>query len=142
MKAPMILDEVEQQLCSFAESHQEIAALFLFGSILTRDTPEDIDIALLVYEEKVEKADYPLYYRARATIKVANLLRHDSIDLMLMNISSPIICMQVLRKGKKIFVRDERKVNQFIVSTFNNYHDLKIVRRPIEHRILEGLIYG
>jgi len=61
------------------------------------------------------------------------------VDLVLLNTSSPIICMQVLRKGKIIFERDRKTRIEFFVRTINTCSDLKMVRAAIEKKILTGV---
>jgi len=56
--------------------------------------------------------------------------------------ASPILRMQVLKYGIRVYTRDVRRVNEFFVRTINEYDDLKRVRKPIEDNILKGRIYA
>jgi Nucleotidyltransferase domain. len=127
---------------SVGNLHSEIVAVYLFGSVLTRDNPEDIDIAVLVDEKQLERSRYPFPYLGSLISELNELGLDKEIDVVLLNSASPIICMQVLRTGKKVFERNGKAVIVFMVQAMGRYHDLKIIRKPIEQNILQGRIYG
>ena len=57
-------------------------------------------------------------------------------DLVSLNRTSPILAMQVLKRGEIVFHRSERAVREFQVRTQFAYFDLKQVRKPIEEALL------
>ena len=57
-------------------------------------------------------------------------------DLVNLNRTSPILCMQVLKHGELIFQRSETAVREFQVRTLFAYFDMKQVRKPIEEAML------
>lgn len=63
-------------------------------------------------------------------------------DIVVLNNASPIIKMQVLKKGALLVNKDRRVYNEFFVKTVNEYDDLKRTRREIEDNILKGRIYA
>jgi uncharacterized protein len=63
-------------------------------------------------------------------------------DIVVLITASPIIRMQVLRKGKILLKRDRRAYSRFFVRTVKEYDDLKRVRAVIEKIIMHGSIYG
>ncbi len=131
--------EVYSRLKVFGERHREILALYVFGSFLTYDAPEDIDVAVLLpaqAEIGVYKTQLRLLQSIRECVEI------EEIDLLLLQKADPIIQMQVLRFGKLLFVRDERSLQKFIVQTLGAYCDLKQIRKPIEEGILHGRIYA
>jgi predicted nucleotidyltransferase len=132
------INNIEQQLRLFAGTCEEINALYLFGSVLRRPNPGDIDIAVLIDEKKTG------LIRNISPIKsdIAALLRRDDVDLVVLNQASPIFCMQIFRTGKIIFSRNNPRVAEFRVRAMGRYHDLKMIRKPIEQQILRGRIYG
>ncbi len=124
------------------EGRPEVLTVYLFGSILKREKPEDIDIAVLI-DEKIAHGETPLFdYIAELTSHLTSVLENRNVDIVLLNRSSPIICMQVLRNGIKVFERRRRATYEFFVRTIGLYCDLKRVRRPIERQVLAGRIYG
>ena len=138
----MDIRTIENQLQHIAECHNEIDALYVFGSVLFKENPEDIDIAVLVNEKKIENSIYPTRYIGSLTSELMDGLRSDAIDLVLLNRASPVICMQVLRKGTMVYERDRQMVVAFSMRTIGRYQDLTMMRKPIEQQILRGRIYG
>ena len=138
----MDIRTIQMQLQSVAERRKEIAAIYAFGSVLTKEHPEDIDIAVLLKKQHIDSNTYLLDFMGSLTPELQDALKTDNVDLLLLNTASPIICMQVLRKGKLLCERDRRAVILFTTSVFGRYCDLKMVRKPIEQNILRGRIYG
>lgn len=138
----MDIHTIKEQLKRTAECHKEIIALYLFGSVVIKAHPEDIDIAVLADEKQIGPGRYPLQYVGSLTSDLVDAVQSDDVDLVLLNNASPVLCMQVLRNGTLVFERDRRAVAAFMVRTMGTYHDLKMIRRPIERQILKGRIYG
>ena len=138
----MDIRTIENQLKHIAECHNEIDALYVFGSVLLKENPEDIDIAVLVNEKKIEYNIYSIRYIGSLTSELMDGLRSDAIDLVLLNRASPVICIQVLRKGTLVYERDRQAVVAFSMRTIGRYQDLTMMRKPIERQILRGRIYG
>jgi len=92
---------------------------------------EDIDIAVLYYRETVPD----FFERLDFQVALTDIVRKE-VDLVTLNIVSPILKMQVLKKGELILVNDRRKVNEFFVRTVNEYFDVKRVREPIIKTLL------
>ncbi|MEQ8214237.1 MAG: nucleotidyltransferase domain-containing protein, partial [Smithellaceae bacterium] len=63
------------------------------------------------------------------------------IDIAVLNSASPVLKMQVLKKGIPVFTKDKKYYNQFFVDTINQYDDLKQTRKICEDNILKGRIY-
>jgi uncharacterized protein len=126
-------------LSNYLTRQPDVAVAFLFGSEASgRSLPgSDMDLALLFYPEKEPSAEQLPDIQDELTA----LLKKE-VDLVVLNRANPIICMQVLKKGEKIFQRDNRLYSDFFVRTINEYDDLKRVRSVIEKNILKGKIYG
>jgi len=134
-----IMKAVGKKICDYAAADANIAVAYLFGSEATGLThrESDVDVALLYNTEHVPSADLLLQIQDDLT----SLLKRE-VDVVILNHASPIIRMQVLRKGKKIFERNRRAYLDFFVRTINEYDDLKKVRSVIERNIISGSIYG
>jgi len=133
------VNRIEKILKNYAADKPEIAAVFLFGSEAAGHSHQgsDVDIALLFKPDCSPSGDHLMEIRDELT----SLLQREA-DIVNLNCSSPIIRMQVLRKGKRVFTRDQQMYNIFFVRTINEYDDLKQVRSVIEKKILKGRIYG
>ncbi len=64
------------------------------------------------------------------------------IDLIDLNDVSCILQMQVLKKGKLLICRDEKKRIQFQTRVVQSYLDLKKIRKPIEEQLKNVSLYG
>jgi predicted nucleotidyltransferase len=123
----------------YLQKEEDIAAVYLYGSAAVgRDQAKsDIDIALL-YKQGMEP---DVNKRLQITDHLTSALKKE-VDLLILNRASPIIRMQVLKKGMKLLERDRKEVNRFFVQTINEYSDLKITRSVIEKNISRARIYG
>jgi predicted nucleotidyltransferase len=129
--------EVVKLLKNLLKEKPEILLAFLFGSFAgNQQRPtSDVDIGILF-----ETVPSP------ATIqdlneKISTALKKE-VDLLIINQASPILRMQILKKGKVIIKRNKKEFNRFYVQVVNQYDDLKQVRRKGEESILIGRIYG
>ncbi len=130
-------DTVVLKILEVAKSKTEIAAIYLFGSAAVgRLTPEsDIDLGIL-FEQKPSAIEL-VQLQEEFTNTLA--VQADIVDL---DAASPILRMQVLKNGIRIFTRNETRVHALFVRAVNEYDDLKRVRAPIEDNILKGRIYA
>jgi len=97
--------DIIAQLVHTLEQDTRIAYAHMFGSFGSEHfgTESDIDIGLLFCPDRIPN---PL-----ALLELKSEISESTgveVDLAVLNASSPIICMQVLRKGKIIFERDRK----------------------------------
>lgn len=130
---------LEKKLIGYVAGRKDIVIAYLFGSETTGHTrpDSDVDVALLFRFDSVPATDQLLQIQDDLT----SLLKRE-VDIVVLNEASPIIRMQVLRKGKKLHERDRRAFIRFFVRTVNEYDDLKRIRSVIEKKITRGRIYG
>lgn len=133
------MSQTEEILTNYFKDSPNISAVYLFGSEAMRlsNKQSDVDIAILFDRESVPSRDSLLEMEDELT----SLFKRE-VDLVVLNNASPIIRMQVLKKGKKIVEHNRKDVNFFFVRTLNEYDDLKQVRSVIERSIERGRIYG
>lgn len=132
-----------QQLISrlrrFFADREEVKAVYLFGSAAVGRTGADSDVDLgLLFAQRFEPG-FPYLGRLRTD------LEHElkgAVDVVDLGRASPILRMQVLRKGVLVLDRDGKTANRFFVRTLNEYFDLKRVRRPIELRMAREEPHG
>lgn len=72
--------------------------------------------------------------------RLSALLRRET-DLVVLNDAGPIIGMQALKTGIRLFAR-KNEYEEFFVRTLNEYDDLKRLRAPIEEAVLKRRIYA
>ncbi|MDM7920364.1 MAG: nucleotidyltransferase domain-containing protein [Methanosarcina sp.] len=129
------------RLAEFFRSHENVELAYLFGSTAVdhRGPLSDIDLGVylsssLTKRERIEK-------RLKLTAELANLLKTDRIDLVVMNDAYPVINFEIIKPNIPVFVRDEDfKINaeQEIMSRYldRKYHE-NLLNRVFLERIQE-----
>lgn len=117
--------------------HSDIVLVFLFGSFPRGETTSfsDLDIALF-FTGAID------FYRINELKEDISEMFGIEVDIVVLNNASPIIKMQVLKKGTLLINKDQRTYNEFFVNTVKEYDDLKRTRKEIEEKILRGRIYA
>ena len=112
-------------------------ALWLFGSEASglAGSSSDIDLAGL-FRGRPSSLDL-----LEAENALGELLGRD-VDLVDLDRVSPIIAMQVLRRGCLLIDANPGRRHQMISATASRYEDLKIVRREAEHAMLARIRNG
>jgi uncharacterized protein YutE (UPF0331/DUF86 family)/predicted nucleotidyltransferase len=121
----MNLFERQSQLNQlFAQS--PVNAAYLAGSLSNRTSfghLTDVDIAILLMEQI--KADQFLDYQLYFFSELARRLDSDSIDVVILNQSSMLLKLQVIRYGQILFSRDEKSRVSFETRAVMDYLDFK-----------------
>ncbi len=125
MKLPLQLDCVENINKVLAEE-SDILFAFLFGSYAkgTQDEKSDIDIAVYLKDESILER-IPLY-PSKLAIKIEKMLdKKKTVDVRILNGSTLRFRSQVLRFGKLLHSKDEKKRIEFETSSLLQYYDFK-----------------
>ena len=125
---------VVQVVQAYFRERTEIAAVYLYGSVVKGHLTPESDIDIGVLNSAASQPDPQQSADDQAALAAA-LGRE--VDLVSLAEASPILRYQVLKHGDRILTLDEKVVNQFFVRTVNEYCDLKMVRRDIEARMKE-----
>lgn len=109
------------------------AAILLYGSRATGQAREgsDVDLALLFAGEPVPSA----FELAAARTDLEALLGRN-VDLVVLDQASPILAMQILKKGIVLQQRNPQALPEFTMNALAAYFDLKQTRKPIEEALL------
>ncbi|MBM4147379.1 MAG: nucleotidyltransferase domain-containing protein [Nitrospira sp.] len=115
----------------------DVLFAFLFGSSVGDRIKvfNDVDIAIY-FNGKID------FYRINNLRENLTELLGTDADIVVLNTASPIIRMQVLKKGTLLAQKDQRAYHDFFVNTVKEYDDLKRNRKDIEDKILRGRIYA
>ncbi len=143
----LTIEAVEETLSGYMAGRPEIVLAYLFGSFVEKGQRpvHDIDIAVLVTPDLLEKMDSaaPYGYRAWMTAELCKLLKCNVVDLVLLNRATPLLCKQVIKTGRLIFCRSEAERVRFEVSSLKRFADTahlrEIKRRYMKERIARGL---
>jgi predicted nucleotidyltransferase len=108
------------------ENESDVLFAYLFGSYAkgTQDEKSDIDIAVYLKDQSILESD-PLF-PSRLAIKIEKALdRRKSADVRILNGSTLRFRSQVLRYGKLLHSKDEKKRIEFETSSLSQYYDFK-----------------
>jgi predicted nucleotidyltransferase len=131
------LRSVQAIVINYFRKNKTALLVFHFGSSLTGPiiASRDVDLGVL-FAEEVDP-----FYLASMKEELSLLLKKE-VDVVVLNGASPIIRMQVLKKGRLLFARDMKAYHTFYAETVSQYDDIKQIRRYGEESILRGRIYA
>ena len=115
-----------ERIIKVLENEPEVLFGYLFGSYAkgTQDEKSDIDIAVYLKDEIILERD-PLY-PSRLAIKIEKTLdTGKTADVRVLNGSTLRFRSQVLRYGKLLHSKDEKKRIEFETSSLLQYYDFK-----------------
>jgi len=126
-----------KKLEKFLSKCSDVILVFLFGSFARGNatTFSDLDIAIFF-------CNTTDFYRINDLREKLSEMLNIAVDIVILNNASPIIKMQVLKKGTLLVNKDPQAYNDFFVNTVKEYDDLKRTRKEIEEKILRGRIYA
>ena len=133
----LTIKDIAETLKEYFRDKEEVLLAFIFGSAVSgRLTKKsDVDIAVLF-------SNAPDFSNVLKIINDVSEAIGREVDLVVLNNSSPVIRMQVLKNGKLIKSKDDAIYNNFFVRAVKEYDDLKYVRKEAEINILKGKIYA
>ena len=115
-----------ENISKILEKEPDILFAYLFGSHAknTMHKKSDIDIAVHLKDPSLLEED-PLY-PSRLAIKIEKALSEKKVvDLRILNGSTIRFKSQVIKHGKLIYSRDEKKRIEFETSSLAQYYDFK-----------------
>lgn len=137
MAEEITASEIQARLEDHFSSPTGILLVFLFGSAAAGMASKDSDIDIGILFENRSDA-----FEVNKLACDLNAILKKDIDIAVLNSASPILKMQVLKKGVLVYAKDRKSYNQFYVDTLNQYDDLKQIRKICEDSILKGRIYA
>ncbi len=117
-----------ENITKVLEKESEVLFAYLFGSYAkgTQDKKSDIDIAIYLRDQNLLETD-PLY-PSRLAIKIEKaLVEKRTVDVRVLNDSTLRFKSQVLRYGKLLHSKDEKKRIEFETTSLAHYYDFKPV---------------
>ena len=115
-----------ENIIKVLEKEPQVLFAYLFGSYAkgTQDKKSDIDIAIYLRDQNLLEID-PLY-PSRLAIKIEKVLvEKRTVDVRVLNDSTLRFKSQVLRYGKLLHSKDEKKRIEFETSSLAHYYDFK-----------------
>jgi hypothetical protein len=87
-------------------SRPEIFEAYLFGSHVRGDAQPHSDIDVAVYVDPGHVSESAFGYAGELTTDLMRALRHDAVDVVVLNRASPLLYHRVLRDGIRVVSRD------------------------------------
>lgn len=114
-----------ENIIELLEKEHDVLFAYLFGSYAkgTQHKKSDIDIAIYLKDVSLLKKD-PLY-PSRLAIKIEKALGKKLVDVRVLNDSTLRFRNQVIRYGKLLCSKDEKKRIGFETSSLASYYDFK-----------------
>lgn len=128
-----ILETLRERLLE----REDINLAFIFGSYVSGHISDESDLDIAILFKQIP--DLATVTRIRDDISDA--FKRD-VDIVVLNESSPIIRMQVLKNGVIAVNRDRSIYNNFFVKTIKEYDDLKRIRKETEDNLLKARVYA
>ena len=132
-----VMKDIIKILKGYFRNKADVLIIFMFGSSVKGHLTEDSDIDIAILFKELPD----LYAINQIRDELSNLIKRE-VDVVVLNNSSPIIRMQVLKNGVLLINKNKAIYNDFFVRTVKEYDDLKRVRKEIEDDILKGKIYA
>ena len=131
-----IIDNTSMQVTVFKEI-PEIALAYQYGSSLesAKKDPNDIDIGILLNCEVMAERRFEILEKIARTLQKEH---NKEIDVAVMNQASPMLCYQVLKKGKLIY-GDKKVAKEFLVRTLTRYFDYLFMHQYFVDRMKKRL---
>lgn len=126
------LAHIQQVVSEYYRDQTGVAAVYLFGSVLTDTFAARSDVDIGVLYRQTALPDWR--QRLHDQMELNALIQRD-VDLVWLNSASPILRYQVLKHGLLLVNRQPPSVHRFFVRTLNEYFDLKQTRRVIEREL-------
>lgn len=116
---------------------EPVSLVIVHGSVVRNQMKplSDVDVAILFKNNNYKYADI-----GRIAERISTVLNREDIDLAVLNRASPLLWMQVLKKGKPVFVRNRHDWPRFRLQTIQRYlatgHLRKYFNECMERSIL------
>ncbi|MBM3134803.1 MAG: nucleotidyltransferase domain-containing protein [Chloroflexi bacterium] len=129
-------------LAEFFAQQPDVVVAYLFGSVAkgTARAQSDVDVAVLL-DERLTPLERGGHYLALLGL---DRFADRSLDVRLLNETTPLFCSQVVKHGQVIYERTRAERIAFEVRTMANYADTQPMRefftQDLYQRIREGKI--
>jgi len=138
----LLWGECMENIKNYLYSREEIIFAYIFGSVARgrENRLSDLDIAIYVDEAKKPKSS-SFGYRSDLIADIQPLSKRE-IDLIILNEVSISIAFSVLKDGKLVFTKSDKKRVEFHESVMRKYLDflpaLKVQEKYLKDNIKKG----
>ena len=125
-------DILSENLTRCLAEKEEILFAYVFGTFLTRDDFNDIDVGIFLDPQKIPEID-TLRYELELAVEMENRLkpgelfkRYIPLDIKVIN-DAPVTFRYSVSTGKLLFLKDEDAREEFLCRTWQEYFDFQYV---------------
>lgn len=133
----MVQNKILEDLAAFFSNETRINVAYLFGSYAkkTPTSESDIDIAVLLSETPKKLLEYHLYL----VNQISKISKKD-VDLIVLNVSPPLLKHQVIKHGKVIYSKDEEERIVFEAKAESEYMDFSIAIERYDKCLMKQIL--
>ncbi|MBI4653682.1 MAG: nucleotidyltransferase domain-containing protein [Nitrospirae bacterium] len=131
-----------EKIKSYLYSRDEVVTAYIFGSYTTEkvSSMSDIDIAVLL-RDSVDNKEYG-QIKLTITNDLIEQISFDRIDIVLLDIASPLLSHEVIKKGMLLFSKDETRRIEYTVNAIMQYLDTIFIRKVHDEILHEKIRSG
>jgi len=134
----MSVDRIKKQLTPYFKTIDPIQVIYLFGSVISNEDFNDIDVAVFLLPEL---ASSPLAFQnsLRWGSEAEKYLNpRTNLDLRVLNDSSILFQFQVIKNGVVLWERNRDIRVNFETYVLNCYLDYLPTKQFFDHQLLQG----
>jgi predicted nucleotidyltransferase len=132
------MENLKAVILKFFNKIPYIVSISLFGSQARNqaNAHSDVDVAVLFERGHIPDISQVLEWQE----ELSGLLQKE-VDLLCLNIVSPIVGMQVYNHGIHLIIKNPSEYMSHQIVLFSDYAELKKLREPMEKNILKRKFY-
>ena len=128
---------IQNTVVRYLEPIDEITLVFLFGSVVNRDSFRDIDIAVRLVRD-FPRTNY-LNFQLELQLELQKVLKNE-VDLIILDQAPPLLRYKVLKTGILIIEKDRAAFRDFFKRTIYEYFDFlpvfNLYRKKMRRRLI------
>jgi predicted nucleotidyltransferase len=137
----MHLDTIRPQL-EYLFRQRPVQLAYLFGSQATGYTHADSDVDIAVLLNDGLTADERFAERLALIGALSQVLRTDTVDVVILNEASPLLAYEALHHGVLLYCAEENTRVEFQVRTLHAYEDTAPLRHLLAAAMAERVRAG
>ena len=143
----IVFEKLKEDLVHIFQTKEDIILAYLFGSYLRGKIGgrHDIDIAILIepiFFNTLQKGQ-TYRYEAELVAELMRLLKHNRVDLVILNKATPLLAYEVIHNGILLLSKEKDQKIKFEIFSLKRHADTKrlrdIKRIYMNERITKGL---
>lgn len=128
-------DDSLEKISQHLKSNEEIVFAYLYGSIARGEERQESDIDIAIYVKDPSLIQDP-HFETKLALELEKLTKR-SVDVRVINSGSLLFIHQVLRDGKLLLSKDERRRIDFEVRKMDEYFDFRPLIEKYDKKRLE-----